>query len=69
MLRKEDINIPIEYQIQQQTTVVQGLPPGASPMIPGAAMGPQAAQQVVVVQQSPLPSIRPAWIKDRDAPK
>lgn len=68
MLRKEEINIPIEYQVQQQT-VVQGMPPGPDPMMHGSPMGPQAVQQVVTVQQPPLPTIRPAWIKDRDAPK
>ncbi len=67
MLRREEINVPIEYQIQQQTTVVQGMPPDA--MMGGSPMGPQAVQQVVTVQQPPLPTIRPAWIKDRDAPK
>jgi hypothetical protein len=67
MLRREDINVPIEYQVQTQTTVVQGQPPG--PMMSGSPMNPQSSQQVVVVQQPPLPTIRPAWVKDRDAPK
>jgi hypothetical protein len=66
MLRREDINVPIEYQVQTQTTVVQGQPPG--PMMSGSPMNPQSSQQVVVVQQPPLPTIRPAWVKDRDAP-
>lgn len=67
MLRREDINIPIEYQVQHQTTVVQGQPPG--PMMSGPPMMAQPSQQVVTVQQPPLPTVRPAWIKDRDAPK